>query len=54
MPQRVRAFLSDQSAATAVEYGIAVAGIAIAIASVLMGVGTKLATSLSAVSAQLK
>jgi pilus assembly protein Flp/PilA len=37
-------FLRDESAATAIEYGLIATGIAVAIIAVLKGVGTKLNT----------
>jgi pilus assembly protein Flp/PilA len=50
----VRAFLKDESGATAIEYGLIAAGIAVAIITVLKGVGTKLNTTFSSVSTALK
>jgi pilus assembly protein Flp/PilA len=47
-------FLKDESAATAMEYGLIAAAISIAIITVVKGVGTKLNTSFSSISAQLK
>lgn len=47
-------FLKDESAATAIEYGLIAAGIAIAIITVVKGVGTKLNTTFSSVSSALK
>jgi len=35
-------FLSDQSGATAIEYGLIAAGIAVAIITVVKGIGTNL------------
>jgi pilus assembly protein Flp/PilA len=54
MPARLRAFLNDESAATAIEYGLIAAGISIAIIAVVNGLGTKLKTTFSSISSQLK
>jgi pilus assembly protein Flp/PilA len=54
MLAQLRAFLHDESAATAIEYGLIAAGIAIAIISVTKGIGTKLNTTFSSISSQLK
>ena len=48
------AFLKDQSGATAIEYGLIAAGISVAIIAVVNTIGTKLNTSFSSVSDQLK
>ncbi|MGC1778804.1 MAG: Flp family type IVb pilin [Xanthobacteraceae bacterium] len=47
-------FLKDETAATAIEYGLIAAGIAVAIITVLNGLGSKLKTTFSSVSAALK
>jgi pilus assembly protein Flp/PilA len=47
-------FLADESGATAIEYGLIAAGISIAIISVVKGLGTKLNTTFSSISSQLK
>jgi pilus assembly protein Flp/PilA len=47
-------FLKDESAATAIEYGLIAAGIAVAVIPVITGLGTKLKTSFSAISSALK
>lgn len=47
-------FLADQSAATAIEYALIAAGIAIAIISAVNGVGSQLSTSFNAMSTSLK
>jgi pilus assembly protein Flp/PilA len=54
MGRRFRAFLKDESAATAIEYGLIAAGIAVAIITVLKGVGTKLNTTFTSISSALK
>jgi pilus assembly protein Flp/PilA len=48
------AFLNDESAATAIEYGLIAAGIAVAIITVVKGVGTKLNTTFTSVETALK
>ena len=50
----LKAFLRDESGATAIEYGLIAAGIAVAIISVVKGLGTKLNTTFSSISTQLK
>ena len=40
-------FLKDESGATAIEYGLIAAGIAVAIIPVITGLGTKLKTTIS-------
>jgi pilus assembly protein Flp/PilA len=47
-------FAKDESAATAIEYGLIAAGISIAIISVVNGLGTKLKTTFSSISTQLR
>jgi pilus assembly protein Flp/PilA len=47
-------FLKDEGAATAIEYGLIAAGIAVAIIPVITGVGTKLKTTFSTVQSALK
>lgn len=46
-------FLRDESAATAIEYGLIATGIAVAIIPMITGVGTKLKSTFSAVSTAL-
>ena len=46
--------LKDEKAATAIEYGLIAAGISIAIISVVKGLGTKLNSTFSSISTQLK
>ena len=50
----LKAFWRDEFGATAIEYGLIAAGIAVAIISVVKGLGTKLNTTFSSVSTQLK
>lgn len=40
MAKLLRCFLKDESGATAIEYGLIAAGIAVAIIAVVQGVGT--------------
>jgi len=50
----VLTFLKDESGATAIEYGLIAAGIAIAIITAVNGVGTALSTKFDSVSTALK
>ena len=50
----VTMFLKDENAATAIEYGLIAAGISVAIITVVKGLGTKLDTTFSSISSQLK
>jgi pilus assembly protein Flp/PilA len=52
--RKVIAFLQDESAATAIEYGLIAAGISIAIIATVNGLGTTLSGTFSNVSSQLK
>ena len=54
MLAHVKAFLRDESGATAIEYGLIAAGISITIIAVVNGIGTKLDTKFTSVSTQLK
>jgi pilus assembly protein Flp/PilA len=47
-------FLKDESGATAIEYGLIAAGIAIAIITAVNGVGTKLSGTFGTISTSLK
>ena len=47
-------FVSDDSGATAIEYGLIAAGISVAIIAVVNGLGTNLNTTFSSISTQLK
>jgi pilus assembly protein Flp/PilA len=47
-------FLSDESGATAIEYGLIAAGIALAIIAAVKGVGTALTANFNSISTQLK
>jgi pilus assembly protein Flp/PilA len=54
MQRELIAFLKDESAATAIEYGLITAGIALAIIPVITGIGTHLKTTFSTISTALK
>jgi pilus assembly protein Flp/PilA len=47
-------FLSDESGATAIEYGLIAAGIALAIIAVVNGLGTTLNTQFTSINSSLK
>jgi pilus assembly protein Flp/PilA len=47
-------FIRDESGATAIEYGLIAAGIAVAIITVVQGLGTKLTSTFQAVQDALK
>jgi len=49
-----RRFIDDNRGATAIEYGLIAAGIAVAIIAVVQGLGTQLNTTFSSVSGALK
>jgi pilus assembly protein Flp/PilA len=49
-----RNFLADESGATAIEYGLIAAGIALAIITIVNGLGTKLNTKFTAINSSLK
>ena len=54
MTNLMSSFLKDETAATAIEYGLIAAGISVAIIAVVQGLGTKLTTTFSSVSTALK
>jgi pilus assembly protein Flp/PilA len=54
MKNLVVRFLKDESAATAIEYGLIAAGISLAIIAVVSNLGTKLKSTFSSISTQLK
>jgi pilus assembly protein Flp/PilA len=54
MTKLVRRFLNEDSGATAIEYGLIAAGISVTIIAVVNGLGTKLNTTFSSISSQLK
>ncbi len=54
MKSVIKSFLKDESGATAIEYGLIAAGIAIAIITAVNGLGTKLSSNFEAISNSLK
>ena len=54
MRNLVSRYLNDESGATAIEYGLIAAGIAVAIIAAVQAVGTALNAKLTAVSTALK
>ena len=50
----IRKFLSDESGATAIEYGPIAAGIALAIIAAVNGLGTKLNSKFTSINSSLK
>jgi pilus assembly protein Flp/PilA len=54
MRQFLARFCINQSGATAIEYGLIAAGIAVAIIAVVFGLGTNLNSTFSTVSSSLK
>jgi pilus assembly protein Flp/PilA len=54
MKNLVSRFVKDESGATAIEYGLIAAGIAIAIITAVNGVGTKLSANFNTISSSLK
>ena len=54
MKNLVSRFVKDESGATAIEYGLIAAGIAIAIITAVQGVGSKLSSNFGTISTSLK
>jgi len=54
MKTLISRFVKNESGATAIEYGLIAAGISVAIIAVVQGLGTKLNTTFSSVSAALE
>jgi pilus assembly protein Flp/PilA len=50
----IKSFLNDESGATAIEYGLIAAGIAVAIIAAVNGLGEKLSSNFVAISNSLK
>ena len=50
----IRSFLADETAATAIEYGLIAAGISLAIIAVVNGIGVRLNTKFTSVNNSLK
>lgn len=53
MKNLVSRFVSDESGATAIEYGLIAAGISVAIIAVVNGIGSKLNTAFGKINTQL-
>jgi pilus assembly protein Flp/PilA len=53
MRNLIFSFYKDETAATAIEYGLIAAGIAVAIIAVVQGLGTKLNATFASVSTAL-
>jgi pilus assembly protein Flp/PilA len=53
MKNLVTRFVSDESGATAIEYGLIAAGISVAIIAVVQGLGTKLTATFQTISDKL-
>jgi pilus assembly protein Flp/PilA len=54
LKRRLLSFLSDESGATAIEYGLIAAGIALAIIAAVNGLGTNLNTQFTSINSSLK
>ena len=54
MSKSLTRFLKDETGATAIEYGLIAAGIAVAIIAVVQGLGTSLNTTFGSVQTALK
>ena len=54
MKSLILTFFKNESGATAIEYGLIAAGIAIAIITAVQGVGSQLSTNFGTVSTSLK
>jgi pilus assembly protein Flp/PilA len=54
MRRKLKAFWSDESGATAIEYGLIAAGISLAIIAVVNGLGTNMNTKFSDINGSLK
>jgi pilus assembly protein Flp/PilA len=54
LKQILAKFLNDESGATAIEYGLIAAGIALAIIAVVNGLGTNLNTVFTSINTSLK
>ena len=54
MKYHIKRFFSDESGATAIEYGLIAAGIALAIIAAVNGLGTTLNTQFTTINSSLK
>ncbi|NVN87199.1 MAG: Flp family type IVb pilin [Rhodopseudomonas sp.] len=50
----IRAFLADETGATAIEYGLIAAGISLAIITAVNGLGTNLKTKFTSINSSIK
>ncbi len=50
---QIKAFIRDENGASAVEYGLLVAGIAVAVMTAIYAIGTSLSTKFNSVQTQL-
>jgi pilus assembly protein Flp/PilA len=50
----IRRFLTDESGATAIEYGLIAAGISLAIIAIVNGLGAKLNTKFTSINTSLQ
>jgi pilus assembly protein Flp/PilA len=54
LQHHIRKFLADEAGATAIEYGLIAAGIALAIIAIVNGLGTNLNTQFTSINSSLK
>jgi len=54
MKQTFRRFLADETAATAIEYGLIAAGISLAIIAIVNGLGANIKTKFTSINSSLK
>ena len=54
MKKILRGFVADESAATAIEYGLIAAGISLAIIAIVNGLGTNLKNKFTSINTSLK
>lgn len=54
MTSLVKRFANDESGATAIEYGLIAAGIAVAIIAAVQGLGTQLSGTFNSISSKLQ
>jgi pilus assembly protein Flp/PilA len=54
MATRLKAFWQNESGATSIEYGLIAAGVALAVITVVYGLGSKVKGTFSNISSQLK
>jgi pilus assembly protein Flp/PilA len=54
MKNLISRFVKDESGATAIEYGLIAAGIAVAIIAVVNGVGDRVSTTFNTISTEMR